>query len=491
MILKIETIDRVGITYDVIKAIFSKQLDIIQMEVKPQFIYLNIGIEMRDKAQLISVIKKVPGVLEVQTEVFLPSERSKQQMDTILKTMSEGILLVDDRNLIQLVNRAAEKMLKQTAVQLYGKHLSKIGVYYTDEGAVISKNFLIQTHPLQEGEVIILRDFKHIRSLIRSAKQSGAVYFEDILHHSSEMSSCMDMAKRIAKGDATVFIYGESGTGKEMFAKAIHYESERTDGPFIPINCAAIPELLLESELFGYEEGAFTGASRGGKKGLIEQAQHGTLFLDEIGELPLHLQAKLLRVLEERKVRKVGGRQSKEIDIRVIAATNRNPITLVKQKKFREDLYYRLHVLPIQIPSLRARKEDIPLLVETFVNRICARLGRSELKISPAAMHQLLNHHWPGNVRELQNVLERSIYLCEDDSEELREVMIQQMIHEKRLSCSDKRSLKEEMAKFEKQLLSEALLQYKTARKVAQALQISHTAILKKLRKYELNLPNR
>ncbi len=196
--------------------------------------------------------------------------------------------------------------------------------------------------------------------------------------------------------EATVLLQGESGTGKELFARAIHFESRRANGPFISINCAAVPESLMESEWFGYEEGAFTGAGKGGKKGLMELAQDGTLFLDEIGELPLNLQAKLLRVLEERALRRVGGNRWIPLRVRIIAATNRDLADLVRRGRFRKDLYYRLHVIPITIPPLRERREDIPLLAAHFLRKFCARSRRPLLSLSSQALLRLQAHSWPG-----------------------------------------------------------------------------------------------
>jgi transcriptional regulator of aroF, aroG, tyrA and aromatic amino acid transport len=284
-----------------------------------------------------------------------------------------------------------------------------------------------------------------------------------------------------------VVLYGESGTGKELFARALHFESSRADGPFIPINCSAIPDSLLESELFGYEEGSFTGAVKGGKKGLVELAHGGTLFLDEIGELPLHLQAKLLRMLEERAIRRVGGDRMIPVDIRVIVATNRDLASMIMQGKFRGDLFYRLNVIPIHIPPLRERKSDIPLLTEFFVKKYCDLLGRPTLSLTDEAMELLIAHHWPGNVRELQNVLERAVTLCPENENTIR----QDMIGPDALPASagvgtTGKGLKDHVEAYERTLLLRTLRQCKTVRQAAKRLGISHTALLRKIQKYGL-----
>ncbi|UFJ40764.1 sigma 54-interacting transcriptional regulator [Brevibacillus humidisoli] len=235
--------------------------------------------------------------------------------------------------------------------------------------------------------------------------------FDDVKGTSSAIRSVKEMAKRIAPSETTIMIRGESGTGKEVFAQAIHDASRRREGPFVAINCAAIPESLLESELFGYEEGAFTGARGSGKAGRFELAHGGTLFLDEIGDMSLHLQAKLLRVVQDRKVERIGGTQAIEVDVRLIAATHRNLEKMVAEETFREDLYYRLNVIPLTIPPLRERKDDIPILVEYFMKKISEDLIRTPKRLSTQVMERLLHYDWPGNIRELENVVEHFVQL--------------------------------------------------------------------------------
>jgi DNA-binding NtrC family response regulator len=220
---------------------------------------------------------------------------------------------------------------------------------------------------------------------------------------------------RAASSDATVLLEGESGTGKELFARALHALSPRADGPFVAINCAAIPETLLETELFGHEKGAFTGATAR-KPGKFELAHRGTLFLDEIGDLPLTLQAKILRALEEKRFERVGGTAPLQVDVRVVAATNRNLKAAVAARQYREDLYFRLSVFPITIPPLRERPADIPMLARFFIERFCHDLNKKPLALAPQAVDELMTYSWPGNVRELQNCIERAVILTEGDT---------------------------------------------------------------------------
>jgi len=234
--------------------------------------------------------------------------------------------------------------------------------------------------------------------------------FDRIIGVSQAMAALFEMVKSVAPTGTTVLITGESGTGKELVAKAIHSHSTRKDGPFVSISCAAVAETLLESELFGHVKGAFTDAHQN-KKGLFEAAHRGTLFLDEVGETPLPMQAKLLRSLQEKRIRRVGGTDEIDVDVRVIAATNRSLEAMVREKRFREDLFYRLNVIPIHLPPLRQRRSDIPLLAEHFRQRFAASMGKGVAHISNEAMERLREHSWPGNVRELENVIERAVAL--------------------------------------------------------------------------------
>jgi two-component system response regulator GlrR len=238
--------------------------------------------------------------------------------------------------------------------------------------------------------------------------------FANIVAKSDKMQRVLEAVSRIAKTDSTVYIHGESGTGKELIAKAIHLASPRKDKPFVAINCAAIPETLLESELFGHEKGAFTGAVRS-TKGLFTQANEGTLFLDEIGDMPLSIQVKLLRALEERQFYPVGGEKPVQVDVRVVVATKKDLVEEVKKGQFREDLFYRIHVIPIVLPPLKDRIEDIPYLVDHLLKKISQQMKRDVKGLTPKAMEQLMQHDWPGNVRELENTLEYAVTMTQRD----------------------------------------------------------------------------
>ncbi len=273
--------------------------------------------------------------------------------------------------------------------------------------------------PFKRGELLLKvkrgLEQKNILDENRLLKKeiAGRYHYENIVGTSKEMQSIFRLIEKVAPTDSTILIFGESGTGKELVARAIHYNSHRRDKPFGPINCGALPETLLESELFGHVRGSFTGAYAN-KEGLFEAANKGTIFLDEIGAMGPAMQMKLLRVLQEREIKRVGDTATRKIDVRIIAATNEKLIEKVKRGGFREDLFYRLSVIPVEIPPLRERKEDIPLLVKHFVN-FQNRRGKTNIGISDEALYVMENHHWPGNVRELENVIERAVTLCENE----------------------------------------------------------------------------
>ncbi|MEW5866314.1 MAG: sigma 54-interacting transcriptional regulator [Bacillota bacterium] len=246
--------------------------------------------------------------------------------------------------------------------------------------------------------------------------------FAAIIGASAGVAAARDMARRAARGDSNVLLLGETGTGKEVFARAIHEASRRAHSPFVAVNCAAVPETLMESEFFGYDDGAFTGALKKGKSGKFELASGGTIFLDEVGDMPLTLQAKVLRAIQERTIERLGGTREIPVDVRVIAATNRNLKEMVAEKRFREDLYYRLDVITIAIPPLRERREDIPDLVDHFLRRLNGVCHTSVTRIHPSVMHTFLKHAWPGNLRELENVLERALNLTDGNEIQLEHI---------------------------------------------------------------------
>ncbi len=353
--------------------------------------------------------------------------------------------------------------------------------------------------PFQSPEAVLLtlQKVEEKNSLARENKRlleevDGSYGFESIVSRSSKMLDIFKTIRKIADYKTTVLVTGESGTGKELIAKAIHYNSIRRKNPIIDINCGGIPETLLESELFGHVKGAFTDAYRP-KKGLFEEANGGTLFLDEMGELPLALQVKLLRVLQEDEIRPLGDNKIIKVDVRIIAATARNLRVEVNKGTFREDLFYRINVLCLEIPPLRDRREDIPLLVDHFIEKYNRRLGLKIQKPAAECLKCLLDYDWPGNVRELENVIERAMALSEDENI-LEADMLPPELYRTRssaddnLSFFDTLSIKKNSRKLEKYLISKALGETKGNKtRAADVLEISLPALLYKIKEYEIN----
>ncbi len=337
---------------------------------------------------------------------------------------------------------------------------------------------------LLNREKLVDSYFSEIRSLRTTKKEA-----QKITTKNTAMQKVLDMSKKVASTDSSVLILGESGTGKDLIANMIHNMSSRSAGPYIKINCGAIPENILESELFGYEAGAFTGANRTGKAGLMELADGGTLFLNEIGEMPLNLQVKLLQAIQDKKFMHVGGSKEISVDIRIISATNIDLVEAVRNGSFREDLYYRLNVVPIEIPALRNRKEDIPELSMDFLTKFNNHYARNK-HLSSASMRILLNYDWPGNVRELENLIERLVVVSENETISAYDFPAAMQIHkESRISnivYDQDRSLKENMDDYEKEVLRLAYAKYKNTTQMAYHLDVNQSTIARKMKKYGL-----
>lgn len=306
----------------------------------------------------------------------------------------------------------------------------------------------------------------------------------DLLIASDCMKQLTESISRIARHDVPVLLLGESGVGKSAFAKLVHRQSDRKSGPFIEVNCGAIPAHLIESELFGYEPGAFTGAAKSGKVGLIELAHDGTLFLDEVGELPLALQVKFLKVLEDKQFRKVGGTKPVHSNFRLVCATNRDMSSMVQEGKFREDLYYRINTVEMLIPPLRERPSDIVELVMHFLHQMYLRHGLDRA-LGKDVMQRFLSYHWPGNIRELEHVVERAVVLAPGHFIELSDLPIAiQRAGDTSTAVMDKMSLPDMLAAYEKRILQDARQKYSTTTQMAMHLGVSQPTIVRKLQKY-------
>lgn len=368
-------------------------------------------------------------------KIIYELDKERMQLKTIAEYSNEGIILLDEQDKVKYISPTAIKLLGVAYEEVIGENILKYirqasNIYDSikkknetraEYDQINNIKVIFNYVPLfmnnkMIGSLLSFQDVskieeleKKIRKEIYSKGYVAKYSFRDIVTSNKKMMSIIEMARKIAKVDTTVLITGESGTGKELMAQSIHNESMRKNGPFIAVNCASLPQSLLESELFGYADGAFTGAKKGGKPGLFELAHMGTIFLDEIADIPLDLQAHLLRVIQEKEISRIGDDKVIPVNIRIIAATNKDLMRYVQEGKFREDLYYRLNVINIKMPPLRERKEDIPLLVNHFISRFCAKYGLSHKKVTPGALTVFSEYSWPGNVRELQNVIERLV----------------------------------------------------------------------------------
>ena len=350
-----------------------------------------------------------------------------EMLSNTIEKIEQGVLIIDENNKIGNINSTANKMLGLEKTPLYIDNISETGneiLNFTEYELTIDKN---KYYILGEGHKIItgvstfdrvyiftnISTLEAISTSVSTTKENMGL--RNIIGENKEMVAIKNKVKKISSSNSTVLITGESGTGKELFARGIHMESDRRDNAFVAINCAAIPDTLLESELFGYVKGAFTGADPKGKIGKIEFANKGTLFLDEIGDMPLYLQSKLLRVLEEREIIRLGSNTAIPVDIRVIAATNKDLETLIEEKMFREDLYYRLNVIPFQIPPLRDRKDDIRVITYHFGKKYAKLFRKGQVHFSDEVWECFVNYDWPGNVRELENVVEYAMNMVESN----------------------------------------------------------------------------
>jgi transcriptional regulator with PAS, ATPase and Fis domain len=357
-----------------------------------------------------------------------------EQLRTLLDMLPDGLVMIDAKGRITHMNQKGGHILGLSPDQAVGKRImndaletgvravlesKKTALFDLLELDTVKCSYTIQPVLLEgtvSGAIVLLQEVEYVRNVEQRIRtqlaQRGLVAahsFQDILGGNEAIRQTIHRAKQFAVVDSTVLINGESGTGKEMFAQSIHNYSLRRDGPFVAVNCATLPPNLLESELFGYADGAFTGAKKSGKMGLFELAHRGTIFLDEIGESDLRMQARLLRVLEERQIMRIGDDRIVPVDVRVIAATNRSLADMVAEGSFREDFYYRLNVLSLRLPPLRERKDDLPLLIRSFTEKFMHRHGRGGLVITPDGMEALTSYDWPGNARELKNAIERLV----------------------------------------------------------------------------------
>lgn len=513
--LEIETYDRVGMALDILKEVAKLDTNIASVEVFPNKVYIKTEKIIKSKVDILKRnISTLPEVIDLKECRLMPSEENERRIFAVINSVDQGIVSINKNKEIEIFNSYCEKIFNSKKQDVLGKKIDEV-LDIKDDAPILNliksgeeydnikmnttsyknKQYITTGRSIKDdegnilGAVASLRDINEVREMVDVIYAKDEDTFKDVIGNSKELQNVKDIIKMISKGNSTVLLRGESGTGKEVFAKSIHNLSDRKDKKMVTINCAALPENLIESELFGYEEGSFTGAIKGGKLGLFKEANGGTIFLDEIGELSMVLQAKLLRVIQEGKVRKIGSSREEDVDVRIITATNRNLENMIKNEKFREDLYYRLNVIPIYIPPLRERKEDIPLLVKFFIDKLNKRINKDIIGFDNEFINELMNYEWPGNVRELENVTERSMNLCNGKLLNLNNLMLN-FIQNKAIDIKEYEEpiidLRKAVEKLEKNTINKALSTNKSIRRAAKDLGISHTALLNKIKKYNI-----
>lgn len=418
-------------------------------------------------------------------------ENNNKVLLNVVDRIPNGIIITNEHNKVELIN--------ETGTFLFGKYIPEMSVSTSGTSDIFDKKefFLMcnnNTHevvgdiidfPTNMGRFRTLYIFQEAEKFREYIQHFNNNFAKDFIFTSPQMQNVYLKIQKVAKTTTTTLITGESGTGKEVVAKAVHMNSNRADGPFIPVNCGAIPESLIESEFFGYSKGAFTGANPKGKIGFFEQADGGTIFLDEIGDMPLSLQVKLLRVLQEKTITPIGSNKIKKIDIRIIAATNKNLEELVSENRFREDLYYRLNVFPIYIPPLRERQKDIEELAVYFVEKYSHLFNIPSKRISKEVMDIFTSYTWPGNIRELKNIIEYIINVID----EKENIISEKHLPPKLVNTFENKGIKT-LAELEKEAIKNLLEKFGTSSKdkikTAKALDISLATLYRKIKQYNL-----
>ncbi|MEG1067737.1 MAG: sigma 54-interacting transcriptional regulator [Anaerovoracaceae bacterium] len=508
------TPNRMGLIFLVLSAIADYGINIITMESDP---YICCKIEWDDtfsEEDFTTFMKsRVPEIESISYIDLMEYERIEAELYTLLNSIDDAIIKTDPKGKITSCNRTGQMLLEKNKgkctniTQIIGEgflsstsKMEPCSIEFIHKTHGKEKAYLANINPIKNEEntvtsyFLIIKEMSDIRNLINTIMRPSMITFDNILGESITMKNTINLAKSISKSDASVMLRGESGTGKELFARAIHMESLRAKGPFVAVNCASIPEALIESEFFGYEKGSFTGANASGKQGYFELASGGTLLLDEIGELATHLQAKILRAIQEHKIRRIGGKHEIDIDVRIISATHRDLEKMIEEKGFREDLYYRLNIIPIFIPPLRDREGDVERMIYYFIEDSCKKNGKSQKTITNAAVRKMLSFNWPGNVRELNNVIERAVCIAEEEISE-EDIILdyrQNVKQDARNTAIAEETypidLPAKINEIENTYIIKAMEDFNSYRKAATNLNLSHTTIINKLKKIEENM---
>lgn len=501
--------DRVGITQEILSVFAQNNWNLVavEMHLYHTLVQFDENISTDEIARALEEIENITGVFEVD---LLPGERRSQHLDAVLSMLQDPILDINLEGKVLLANSAAAALLNTDKDNLanlaFSDYIDRpLDALLPTSPTTIDLNcagqsFLVDITPVfsyNKGQKSVSGAVLQLQSLRRLGQQISAVTHTpsdntiSLIGSSNTTQELIKNTQRFSKLDMPVLIQGETGTGKELLAHMLHEHGSRAESPFMAINCAALPESLLESELFGYAPGAFSGAQKNGKPGLFELADGGSIFLDEIGEMSPYLQAKLLRFLQEYSFRRIGGEKEISVNVRVISATHRDLLAMADDKSFRDDLFYRLNVLNLQVPPLRDRRSDIPALCKHFIVRASEQTNRPVPQLSEAAMDVLMNYHWPGNIRELQNILFRTVAMSDDGILDTQHIPLNSSIEDHNTTSTQNTfgTWNEAQTSFEKNLLADLYPQYPSSRKLAERLAVSHNTIALKLRKY--GIPSR
>jgi len=493
--------DRLGMTQEILNTIVQKGWNLTAMEMVSQKIFVHFEERGGSFATISSSLKMIQGVTDVLEVDLLPSELKQKHLDALLSKLPDPLVDIDYQGAILVANTAAEiafgiektKLIGSKIHELIGVSIKK--VLPTDEisfeVSCANKQYLMDITPVYTqnkttGAVIVLRSPQRLGQQISAISVNKGENIESMVGQCHQMKLIQQQTVRFAKLDLPVLVIGETGTGKELLARALHESGPRAKAPFLAINCATLAENLLESELFGYAPGAFTGSKQGGKPGLFELAENGTVFLDEIAELSVYLQAKLLRFLQEFTFRRIGGTQEIKVNVRIVCATHKDLDEMIGTGEFRDDLFYRLNVLSLNLPPLKDRAEDIPALTQRFAINAAEQVNIECPQFTKKAITRLQNAPWPGNIRELQNVIFRTLAIVDKSVIDNDDICFTSLAktHDEHPPSKTVTSLESAIESYEKTLLKELFKSYSSTRKLAVRLNVSNATISRKLNKY-------
>jgi TyrR family helix-turn-helix protein len=520
MRIEIKVKDRIGISQEILAIFADNRWNIRSLEVVSHFIYVHFMSNELALSDVQNSLSHRDDIVHCLSVDLLPTQRREAHLKTLLDTIPDPILDIDQNGIIVIINTAAQSLLKGLVITIEGQHIDQ----YIDQSfqdmlnssmsnfslSFLEHSYLADITPIfsehsSSGVILTLRSMNRVGQHIALIQSREQAEFDNIIGENSAIRLLKSQTLRFSELELPVLISGETGTGKELLARALHNASRRADAPFLALNCAALPENLLESELFGYAPGAFTGAQKGGKPGLFELAETGTIFLDEIAEMSVYLQAKLLRFLQDYKYRRLGGTKELTANVRIISASHQHLPQQIERQLFREDLFYRLNVLNLSIPPLRERPDDIILLAAHFIKMAALQVARKVPTLTEQALAALKICPWPGNIRQLQNILFRAVALNDSGVIEKSDIdgalsqfsaVVVPISHNIAGSASDGDNFAEQpqwsdwnsaQEKFEGDLLKTLYPLYPTTRKLAERLKVSHNKIAMKLRKYDIS----